>query len=380
MFITSAGPEDVLRWFHNADHGQEVLCLLLAKENSLANVFSQDEKQTRGGLLSLIRNYSNTNVALGSRIAFLVFHAQTGKMLELPGARNTRKIFFADDLMRPEGDVTVPLSDVPVFTDVSADSFARRMILAEETTESTLQLDASFVELLGIQARCLPAICTFVRGIEDVAVKSLPVQWTENDVEQYFHELQEFLTALDAAPLPPPMGGIEQAYGHLKDLITSIEASKKKLDKVLQALAKKAGLMGAEQALVDRFTKQENGTSEALQNLFARLPSIDFSLATQKERRDKCLRLAESIDDALELLHGYHVDRFNETEDVQTERIAKRQAELLAFVKRLSGAHAHTSLGAPRALPSGFWTVLDRANKLSDLTKNLSEWLKPLIN
>ncbi|MEN5315334.1 hypothetical protein [Pseudomonas koreensis] len=380
MFITSAGPEDVLRWFKNADHGQEVLCLLLTKEASLADVYSQEEKQSRGGLLSLIRNYSRTNVALGSRIAFLVFHAQTSKMLELPGARNTRKVFFADDLMRPEGDVTVPLSEVPVFKDVSADSFARRMVLAQETTESTLQLDASFVELLGLEARCLPAICTFVQGIEDVAIKSLPTQWTEKDVEDYFHELQAFLQALDAAPPPPPMGGIEQAYGHLKDLITSIDASKNKLDTVLQALAKKAGLTGPEQRLVERFINQENGTSEALQDLFVRLPSIDFSLATLESRRVKCLRLAGRIDDALGLLRGYHLERFNETEDMQQERIEKRRAELLTFIKKLSGEHAQTSLGAPRALPAGFWTVLDRVNKLSDLTKHLSDLLKPLIS
>ncbi|WRH90591.1 hypothetical protein RCC30_17840 [Pseudomonas fluorescens] len=209
MFITSASPEDVLRWFKNADHGQEVLCLLLANESSVAASTSKDGS----GLLSLIKNYSRTNVALGSRIAFLVFHAQAEKMLELPGARSTRKIFFADNLLAPESHVTLPLSEVPVFKDVSEDDFARRMILAEETAESTLQLDASFVELLGIDAQSLPAICTFVRGIDDVAVKSLPAQWTQKEVQEYFHALQAFLDVLDATPLPPPMGVSNRLMG-----------------------------------------------------------------------------------------------------------------------------------------------------------------------
>lgn len=373
MFITSASPEDVLRWFKNADHGQEVLCLLLANESSLAASTSKDGS----GLLSLIKNYSKTNVALGSRIAFLVFHAQAEKMLELPGARSTRKIFFADNLLAPESHVTLPLSEVPVFKDVSEDDFARRMILAEETAESTLQLDASFVELLGIDAQSLPAICTFVRGIDEVAVKSLPAQWTQKEVQEYFHALQAFLDELDATPLPPPMGGIEQAYGHLADLIVSIEANKRKVDKVLLALAKHSSLPESEQRLVDGFIKEQSGTTEALQALFSQLPSIDFSLASQESRRLKCLRLAESIDSALELLRAYHVDRFNETEELQLERIERRQAQLSEFVHKLAAKRTRTTLGAPRALPAGFWTVLGRAKDILDITKTLSELLKP---
>lgn len=373
MFITSASPEDVLRWFKNADHGQEVLCLLLANESSVAASTSKDGS----GLLSLIKNYSRTNVALGSRIAFLVFHAQAEKMLELPGARSTRKIFFADNLLAPESHVTLPLSEVPVFKDVSEDDFARRMILAEETAESTLQLDASFVELLGIDAQSLPAICTFVRGIDDVAVKSLPAQWTQKEVQEYFHALQAFLDVLDATPLPPPMGGIEQAYGHLADLIVSIEANKRKIDKVLLALAKHSSLPDSEQRLVDGFIKELSGTTEALHALFSQLPSIDFSLASQESRRLKCLRLAESIDSALELLRAYHVDRFNETEELQLERIERRQAQLSEFVHKLAAKRTRTTLGAPRALPAGFWTALGRAKDILDITKTLSELLKP---
>jgi hypothetical protein len=374
MFITSAKPEDVLRWFKNADHGQEILCILLANEDSITN---KSENSKSGRLVSLIRNYSRTDVSLGNRIALLVFHAQASRLLELPGARNERKVICAENLLAPQSDITMPLREVPVFKDISEDSFARSIILSNETAESTLRLDAEFVNLLRVDPKTLPAICTFVQGIDDVVIKPLGADWAEKDVQTYFLELQTFLTRLDAAPLPPPLGGALQACGHLSDLITSIDANKKKLDTVLLKMAKKADLEGAELEVLNQFTVEENGTTEAVQSLFTRLQSIDFSVAAFKERQLKCLRLAGRIDSALDVLRTYHVDRLNETEALRKERVEQRRDQVVQFVNKLSATHGNTKLGASRDLPVGFWTALVRAKDLMDIAKHISDFLKP---
>lgn len=374
MFITSASPQDVIFWFKNADHGQEILCFLLANEDSIIDE-SGDSKS--GRLVSLIRNYSSADVSLGDRIALLMFHAQASRLLELTDPIGSRKLISAEDLLASKTNITIPLRDTPLFKDVSEDTFARRILLSNEASESTLRLDAEFIRIFGINPRSLPAICCFIKGVDDVVIKSLKEEWTGKDVRNYFLELQTFLIQLTEIPLPPPMGGAKQAYGHLIDLVSSIEANKKKLNTVMSALAKKAALAGSELQMVNRFIEEENGTTSAVKQLFSRLQSINFLIPTFEERRLKCLRLAGKVDNALDLLHAYHVDRLNESEELWREREDKRREALIKFAKKLSANHKTTDFGISRKVPVGFWTALARAKDLMDIAKHFSDCLKP---
>lgn len=364
MFVSSAAPEDILRWFHHGQHDQRVLCLILASASDDSDHLS-----------SLIKNFNDTDAALGQEVALIIFHPNANKTFELPARAGAQLLMNG---VKAAFGIS-PLRDTPLFREVSDDAQHAQIEFSREASRATKKLDLEFMRLFEVLPDQLPAICTMVRGLEKVVIKPLGRDWNSKDIlEQYFGKLHSFIVKLKKIRFPQRRNNIEKLIVDLENKTSSSEAIKKDIDLCLTALSKGLSISHAESQTLFHYLKQHDRSLNGLEQLINSISSFQFTSQSKKQRIEKCFRLAEKWDLIRDELNSYNIDEFALTELERAQYFQLVQIEILDFVTSLSESKLVNGNVFTKFTPERIWEAVARANNVTgiladgwELTKNL---------
>lgn len=169
MLISSASPSDLIDWFHNCQHKQRVLCLLLAPSNS---------DQTE--ITTIVKDVFAVDATLGGEIAVLLFHSRKGRKLGIETGSGSCKTFGGQEFpaVNSSDETTYPLRNLAMFRDMRNEAIPHRERLAQESARKTARFVHELMGLCTVTPEEIPAACLLVQGLERSIVIPLGENWT----------------------------------------------------------------------------------------------------------------------------------------------------------------------------------------------------------
>lgn len=165
MMLSFLRPQDTIQWFEDVDSDLEILCFIIAAEPA-----------HRLTLQHLTQNYIGADVALGSKVGFILF-GDYGDFYEVETQECYRYI-LPGMMLQPE----------------SLSTYGRggKLSALQFDTVSDITTDASieWMEIFGIKRSSLPALCVLVKGSPPVVI-NLRKNFEESTVLKIFGKLAD---------------------------------------------------------------------------------------------------------------------------------------------------------------------------------------------
>lgn len=216
MLVSAATPQELAEWFHREDHGQRVLCLVLAPSaRDQAKLAKTVEEvclvdSTIGEDIALLLADPRTDYRLG-------FHEEHWKLATLPARSFTP--------VAPHGKPVLPLRFATGLTKGSKQAQRRRAIFAQDLALNSARFVPDLLAHFRISPSELPCMFLLVRSIASPAIVPLGKGWS---VDSLMSLLNQIRAIVDSVPdysheLTRLAGDVEAALPRAEDLVRRLE-------------------------------------------------------------------------------------------------------------------------------------------------------------
>lgn len=186
MIVTPLSLRETIEWFELRDRQHEICCFLLTAD-----------PKDRAILAELVQGRIDADVALGERVAFVLFGGDMSQLSEVDTRQGVRTFLVGQALQpmalrRIEDDGLEGPAGLSTAPNRLDERFVKR--LADDTAQTTTE----WLALLGLERRSLPALCVLVKG-SDPAVIRLGDTVDTSQVLRVFGRLADIAERIDAA-------------------------------------------------------------------------------------------------------------------------------------------------------------------------------------
>lgn len=339
MIITSATPDQIVQWFHTADHGQELLCIVLGTS-----------KDDRRKFTSLIREFFEVDAVLGNRVAFLVLHPKAEKAIGLHEGFGRFAVL--------NGEVHT-LRDSQAFRDVSDEGEAYRSQIARECARTMARLVPDFMDLFGVTAAELPAACTLIRGRPEAIIAPLGRDWKDADLRAYLDALGRIANRT-AKVDPINFQSLTAHTALLEDGLRELAAKRKNIGSTLDQLARRHKATDSDRRKLAEFLAAPHLDAMALDSV---LSNLSFAAAERFKKDGQALKLTRLVSRTAELRQQLGEQLLNETYLKSITEQAEELQRVRAETARLAGQIRITRNAAASRLPA---PIVERALRLAE--------------
>jgi hypothetical protein len=322
MLISSVTPQELVDWFHmDHRHGQTILCVLVAPAQS-------DQEK----LAATIENAYKADAMLGNEVAFLLLHPKTKEAVALGGV-GVIPVLQGTTFSSSRHEDALPraLRDTELFRDVSSEHHFLRQEISKQSARTMARFASEFMDLFGVNADELPALCILVRGLRESVVVPLHENWAQNDLLRLFAQLQKCTSeARDAGEsygffvhsLPKRLRRLEQVADEL-------QAKRANVIKLVDALLFRHKASGSDlQMMADFFASEVPNAAS-----FIRIVEALSIGSSERFRKDGRIAKAQHM---LERLAALRADsHFDRESSLVVQSVAERAEALLMQRTRL---------------------------------------------
>ncbi|MDN8600164.1 hypothetical protein Q0A17_12180 [Citrobacter sp. S2-9] len=332
MMISFLSPRDTIQWFENIDRQLEILCFIISAE-----------PMHRLTLNNLTQNYIDSDIALGSKVGFILFGgSDERKVVEVDTQRNGQ-FYLPGEFLHPN----------------SLRYYARENQLTDRQfnllTNSTVSAAIEWMDIFGIQRTSLPALCVLVKGSPPVVI-NLGKEFKESTVRKIFCKLAD----IAERDIQKSVGASFELESRLKEMLTANEnfdLLEKTFIDHLEALCRRYKASSEDRALIAEFIANKH-YSEAifettLKNCsFSSLDGFNAN-STVKGARNKLTKLIFARD--ILTLDNNKKNEMQSLSDI-VNNIKERRQETLNLVKELT----HEGIESKVVDRESLWIIFDR--------------------
>jgi hypothetical protein len=378
MLVSAATPRELAEWFHREDHGQRVLCLVLAPS-------ARDQAK----LVTTIEEVCLVDSTIGEDIALLLadpradyrlgFHEEHWKLATLPARSFTP--------VSPHQKPVLRLRFASGLTKGSKQAQRRRAIFAQDLALHSARFVPDLLVHFKISPSELPCLFLLVRGIASPAIVSLGKDWSTDSLLTLLNQIR---ATADSVPdfnheLARLAGDIPAALPRAEDLVRRLERLTSHLAAKLEPILVRHGATEADRIQMAELIANGLDSADAFETTLGKL-SFAHEEAFLRDRRmvavrallnrvlstraslrnldstygvaipsllDRATRITESRERLLRLLQELRPARLSETSTILPDRatrvqrwleqinlfgdLSEKSAALIGILRRLSG-------------------------------------------
>ncbi|MFK4448365.1 hypothetical protein ABH944_008423 [Caballeronia udeis] len=398
MRISHATPRAIINWFEKIDIEHEILCCLVTADPTHREVHKE-----------IIMNYLDADVAMGPKVAFIVFDGslprrpvafadEKGSTLLMPG-----EVFEIEERTEYDNYLSSPLRDY--FRDLPDDQIhkairdygaalenglesvqkaARKSGFISKLVEDSTEIMSYWIDLLEISREKLPVLCVFVKGSPPIAI-SLGEKLELSTLLRLLGKLADICSRPD----DDIMGSREWDWDAAKRLERA-QNYKFEFDKLFpqlinhfEAMCNRYKATKEERDRIVLFLNTGDFTGQCLEKL---LLSFHFSNRTDFSNHQAIRGVRKSTAKMFQLEEGYEnnlpnkAERLSISEALERLRIRQKKTADLVLQLRASGLDAKPIKGENFGKSFDGWVA--RATQLLTLgekTHQVLSWIKEQI-
>lgn len=290
MLVTPLTANETINWFEQQDRQHEILCFMVTAD-----------PRHRGILRELAQNYIDSDIALGSKVAFILFgDDNVNRYPEVDFSHGTR-MFLPGAALQPGALHSYVEGSYFGRGESSRETQSRHFGLESYQVDllatETAKVSAEWMKALGLKRSALPALCVFVKG-SDPAIISLGDALDASKVLKLFGRLAD-IAERDCEKALGVTFDAEARMSRALRLGKEIELLERSFEQHMEAMCNRFKATPEERALIADFLSRKAYSDEALDKA---LVSCRFSTAdgftsntTVKGARNKLRKLTKAV-------------------------------------------------------------------------------------
>lgn len=355
MMISFLSPRETIQWFEDVDRQLEIICFMISAE-----------PKHRLTLNNIAQNYIDADVALGTKVAFILFGEPENQEFTGVDTEYAGRCFLPGVKLQPN-TLRAHVNEVKV------DNYT-----FDTLTDTTVSAAIAWMEMFGIQRSSLPALCVLVKGSAPVVIH-LGGQFNESIVLKIFGRLAD-IAERDVGKAVSASFELETRLKKILTVTEKTESLEKSFLKNMETMCQKYAACNEERNIIAEFIATKHYSIVNFENTlnkctFSSVNGFNES-STVKGVRNKLTKLISAREDL-----DFHLNQKNEilslSESVKS--INQRRQETLQLVKEL----LHEGVESKVVERESLWLVFDkyiaRVNQIVSLVEkggNLFDFIK----